>query len=64
MMSVLPYFMPLTIPILALSGVFLGGYWVLAGFLFSYIIHPLLDTLVGEDSSVQISSPTSVSNRG
>ncbi len=49
----MPFFMPLSVPILTLVGIFYGGVWAWSGFLFSFIIHPLLDLVVGEDTNLE-----------
>ncbi|HXH30635.1 MAG TPA: alkane 1-monooxygenase [Bacteriovoracaceae bacterium] len=49
MQNFLPFLLPLTIVVCALFGIFLGGYWVYAGFVFAYFIHPTLDIIFGKE---------------
>ena len=48
----LPYTIPLTVPVLALLGIYAGGLWVLAGFVFCFVIHPLLDYFSGNSNTI------------
>lgn len=48
MKKVIPYSVPYSIPLLALAGIHFGGFWVLAGLIFAFVIHPLLDLMAGK----------------
>ncbi len=52
MKNVIPFTLALTIPVIAWFGIEAGGPWVLSGFIFSFVIHPILDILFGKNHNV------------
>ncbi len=52
MRNFIPFTLALTIPLIGWFGMNQGGAWVLAGFVFSFIIHPILDLLFGKNHDV------------
>lgn len=52
MKNFIPYTVPFFIPLLAFAGIYYGAGWVLAGFLFCFVIHPILDFLSGKTERI------------
>lgn len=52
MRKILPFTLPLSLPFMGWLGLELGGWWVLSGFLFIFVIHPFLDTFFGKSEEV------------
>ena len=52
MRNLIPFTLALTVPVIAWFGIELGGPWVLSGFIFSFVIHPILDIISGKNHEV------------
>src|SRR5262245_39836893 len=58
MTQAIPFLLPFLVPLLAWFGLTQGGPWVLAGWLFVFIAHPILDFLAGNENPNRTATET------